>query len=83
MKLVFLGKLADLAGCDDRDVEGGAANWDAFRPMLAAEFGPDLASACDREEIRIAVDGVVLPDRAGFAAGAGSEVALLPPVSGG
>lgn len=76
--LVFLGKLADLAGEGEREV-AGPLDWQA---LLAALEG-DLAAAVVGEKVKIAVDGEVLADKTALAARDGSEVALLPPVSGG
>ena len=78
VKLVFLGKLADLAGAPDKDVPG-PLDW---RGLLEALPGP-LGEAVKGERVRIALNGTVLADKAQLRAGDGDEVALLPPVSGG
>jgi molybdopterin synthase sulfur carrier subunit len=78
VKLVFLGKLADLAGAPDKDVPG-PLDW---RGLLAALPGP-LGEAARRAKVKLAVNGTVLADKAALAANDGDEVALLPPVSGG
>lgn len=78
MTLVFLGKLADLAGAPDKAV---AAPLD-WAGLLAALPGP-LGEAVQGAKVRIAVDGVLLADKTALAAADGAEVALLPPVSGG
>lgn len=78
VKLVFLGRLADLAGAADQDV---AAPLD-WQGLLAALPGP-LGEAVRDERVRLARNGELLADRTALAAGAGDEVALLPPVSGG
>lgn len=76
--LVFLGKLADLAGAPEKAV---AAPLD-WAGLLAALPGP-LGVAVQGAKVRIAVDGVLLADKTALAAADGAEVALLPPVSGG
>ena len=78
VKLVFLGKLADLAGAPEKDVPG-PLDW---RGLLAALPGP-LGEAVKGEKVKIAVGGRVLADKTTLAAADGDEVALLPPVSGG
>ena len=78
VKLVFLGKLADLAGAPEKDVPG-PLDWHG---LLAALPGP-LGEAVRGEKVRLAVGGTVLADKTALAARDGEEVALLPPVSGG
>ena len=78
VKLVFLGKLADLAGASERDV-AGPLDW---RGLIAALPGP-LGEAARGEKVKLAVNGTVLADKTALAARNGDEVALLPPVSGG
>ena len=78
VKLVFLGKLADLAGAPEQDV---AAPLD-WAGLLAALPAP-LATAVQGEKVKLAVNATVLADKAALAAVDGDEVALLPPVSGG
>lgn len=76
--LVFLGKLADLAGAPEKAV---AAPLD-WAGLLAALPGP-LGAAVQGAKVRIAVDGALLADKTALEAADGAEVALLPPVSGG
>ena len=78
VKLVFLGKLADLAGASERDVPA-PLDWQA---LLGALAGP-LAQAAQGEQVKLALYGTVLADKTAVAAEDGDEVALLPPVSGG
>ncbi|MEN7535783.1 MoaD/ThiS family protein [Aurantiacibacter flavus] len=78
VKLVFLGKLADLAGAPERDV-AGPLDWDG----LLAELGPQLAAQVQSDKVKLALDGALVSDKATLAAPDGSEIALLPPVSGG
>ncbi|MXP41478.1 MoaD/ThiS family protein [Altererythrobacter soli] len=78
VKLVFLGKLADLAGAPEREVEA-PLDWQALVGTLGAELGDALAG----EKVKVAVNGAVLSDKTALSAKDGDEVALLPPVSGG
>ena len=76
--LVFLGKLADLAGGSEREV-GGPLDWEG----LIASFEPTLADAMQADSTKIAVNGQVLADKTALTAADGAEIAFLPPVSGG
>lgn len=78
VKLVFLGKLADLAGAPERDV-AGPLDWQGLIEALA---GP-LGDALQRDKVKLALNGAVLADKTELAAQDGDEIALLPPVSGG
>jgi molybdopterin synthase sulfur carrier subunit len=78
VKLVFLGRLADLTGVAEREV-AGPLDWSGLLDALQAELGGWLAS----DKVRLAVNGTVLTDKMALQANDGDEVALLPPVSGG
>ncbi len=78
VKIVFLGKLADLAGAPEKDVPG-PLDW---RGLLEALPGP-LGEAVKSAKVRVALGGQVLADKTALVAADGDEVALLPPVSGG
>lgn len=78
VRLVFLGKLADLAGAGEREVPA-PLDWAG---LLAALPGP-LGEAAQQARTRIAINGALLADRTALSASDGDEVALLPPVSGG
>ena len=75
-KLVFLGRLSDVAGCTELDVAPGP-----LESVLAA-LDPALALALLDERVRIALNGDLIADR-GLVLSAGDELAFLPPVSGG
>lgn len=77
-KLVFLGKLADIAGESEREL-ATPLGWQSLLEALEVE----LADAVSGSRVRVAVNGVVLADKATLAAEDGDEIALLPPVSGG
>jgi sulfur-carrier protein len=78
VKLVFLGKLADLAGAPEMDI-AGPLDWNG---LLSALHGP-LGEAVLRDTCKLALNGAILTDKSALAAQDGDEVALLPPVSGG
>ena len=78
VKLVFLGRLADLTGVPERDV-AAPLDWSGLLDAVQAELGGWLAS----DKVRLAVNGAVLADKMDLQAADGDEVALLPPVSGG
>ncbi len=76
--VVFLGKLADLAGAPVREL-AGPLDWAGLKAALPVA----LAEAIDDPRNRVAINGALLADKAALHAGAGDEIALLPPVSGG
>lgn len=76
--VVFLGKLADLAGAPTLSFPG-PLDWAGLKAALA----PALADVLDDPRNRAAVNGALLADKAALRAGEGDEIALLPPVSGG
>lgn len=76
--MVFLGRLADLAGGPALEL-AAPLDWAGLKAQLA----PALAAALDDPRNRVAVNGALLADKASLQAGAGDEIALLPPVSGG
>jgi len=78
VKLVFLGKLADLAGAPEMELPA-PLNWS----QLLAALEPELGKAVRGDKVRIAIDGTILAEKELFAAVDGTEVAFLPPVSGG
>ena len=80
MRLLFLGKLADLAGSGDCELDTQSAlGWAA---LLARLDGP-LAEALRGDQVRVARNGQVVSDKAALSAEPGDEIAFLPPVSGG
>ncbi|MBD3728444.1 MAG: MoaD/ThiS family protein [Sphingomonadales bacterium] len=79
IRLVFLGKLADLAGAPQREIATATLGWADLLAGCGAELGGALAS----EKVRVALNGVIVADKASLKACDGDELALLPPVSGG
>lgn len=76
-KLVFLGKLADVAGTSERSIAPGP-----LAAVLAA-LPATLVAALIDERVKIALNGVLLTDPAQLVLAVGDELAFLPPVSGG
>lgn len=75
-RLVFLGRLADLAGGAEREV--------APAPLagVIADMEPELAQALAGPRVRLALNGALVAGD-GLVLKAGDELAFLPPVSGG
>lgn len=78
VKLMFLGKLADMAGEGEREISA-PLDWNG---LLALCEGP-LAGEIDSDRVKIAINGELLADKTALSASEGTEIALLPPVSGG
>lgn len=77
-RVLLFGRLADQAGWRDRSIE--AATLAALRTALAAD-DPDLGEALDGPGVQVAVDKAIVRGEASLAAA--TEVAFLPPMSGG
>lgn len=75
-RLVFLGRLADLAGGAEREVAPGPL------AEVVAQLGADLAQALAGPRVRLALNGALVAGE-GLVLKAGDELAFLPPVSGG
>lgn len=76
--LLFLGRLADQAGGGERQLPA-PLDWAGLLGALDTGMAAQIAS----DRVRLAVNGALLADKTQLQAGAGDEVALLPPVSGG
>lgn len=76
--MVFLGKLADLAGAPAVQLPA-PLGWDGLKAALS----PALANALDDPRNRVALNGALIADKRDLQAAAGDQIALLPPVSGG
>ena len=79
-RLVFLGRLEDLAGSAEIDVAPGTLG------EVLQELPQALRDEVARGKVRFAVNGAVLATGADLntlSLGDGDEIALLPPVSGG
>ncbi|WP_296597730.1 MoaD/ThiS family protein [Phenylobacterium sp.] len=77
-RVLLFGSLRDLAGWRERDVE--AASVSVLRAQLAGE-DEALGAALEGPGVQVAVDQALV--RGDLALSAGSEVAFLPPMSGG
>lgn len=77
-RVLLFGRLADQAGWRDRLVE--AADLAALRGVLAAA-DPALGEALIAPGVQVAVDKTLVRGEAVLTAG--TEVAFLPPMSGG
>jgi molybdopterin synthase sulfur carrier subunit len=78
-RLVFLGRLEDLAGTAERDLPLAGPT---PLPDILATLPADLAAALAAPRIRLAVNGT-LAAQAGLTVAPDDELAFLPPVSGG
>ena len=76
--MLLFGRLADLAGWREREI--AAASLAALRGVLAAE-DPALFEALQAPAVRTAVDQALVT--LDVALRSDSEVAFLPPMSGG
>ena len=76
-RVLLFGRLADVAGWRERVVEG--ASLADLRAALSAD--PDLARALAGKGVQVAVDRAIV--RGETALTAASEVAFMPPMSGG
>jgi molybdopterin synthase sulfur carrier subunit len=77
-RVLLFGRLADIAGWRDRELESPSIG--ALRALLSSEDA-QLAEALAAPGVQVALDQAILRGDAALAAG--SEVAFLPPMSGG
>ena len=77
-RVLLFGRLADQAGWRERTFE--AASLAALRDLIAQD-DPDLAEALSGPGVQVAVDKTLVRGEAILAAA--TEVAFLPPMSGG
>ena len=80
VKLVFLGRLEDLAGVGEMvlPLDGGQG-----LAYLLTGLPAPLADALRGPKVKLALNGALLPPGADPALADGDELAFLPPVSGG
>jgi molybdopterin synthase sulfur carrier subunit len=76
-KLLFLGRLEDLAGAAELAVQPGPLE------QVLARLDPALAVELLGEKVRMALNGELIAETGGVVLGEGDELAFLPPVSGG
>lgn len=83
-RLIFLGKLADLAGCAESSLACAAPlGWAEVLVNLEEHLGVAAAEALRGPQVKVALNGTLVADRAALVLCDGDELAFLPPVSGG
>jgi len=83
-KLVFLGRLEDLAGRAGEEITLTAPlDWYDVIGWLGDHYPPTLADTIAGEKVRLAINGALIPDKHTLVLADGDELAFLPPVSGG
>lgn len=80
MRVLLFGRLGDLAGWRERCFDPAPATLAALKALIAAE-DPALGAALDGKGVQAAIDKQIV--RGGACLSATSEVAFLPPMSGG
>ena len=85
VKVVYLGKLADVAGMDESEFfsSSGDLDWADLVELLRNHVNEDISEAAFDKQTMVALNGKLLSDKNDLDARHGDEVALLPPVSGG
>jgi molybdopterin converting factor small subunit len=81
-RLVFLGRLEELAGTDGAAV-AAPLGWATLLAHLSETFSPELAETVAGERVKVALNGALIADKGGVVLADGDEIAFLPPVSGG
>lgn len=83
-RLVFLGRLEELAGRGDADLAFDAPlGWADLAARLSEDYAPALAELVAGTRVKVALNGALVADRHALVLGDGDEIAFLPPVSGG
>jgi sulfur-carrier protein len=80
MRVLLFGRLGDLAGWRERSFDPPPASLAALRALIASE-DPALGAALGAKGVQAAIDRAIVRGDACLAVG--SEVAFLPPMSGG
>ncbi len=76
-RLLFLGRLEDLAGMAEMVVPPASLE------RVLDGLDRDLAVALLGPRVKMALNGRLVTDQGGIVLGEGDELAFLPPVSGG
>ena len=79
-RVLLFGRLRDVAGWREREIEPVPATLAGLRAFLSAEDAA-LGEALTAKGVQVAIDKVVA--RGDVALARGTEVAFLPPMSGG
>jgi molybdopterin converting factor small subunit len=83
-RLVFLGRLEELAGSGGADFAlGGSLEWAALVERLSSDYSPELVDLIAGDRVKVALNGALVADKQGLVLSNGDEIAFLPPVSGG
>ncbi|MEE4453781.1 MoaD/ThiS family protein [Novosphingobium resinovorum] len=83
-KLVFLGRLEEMAGRPFQDIAASAPlDWTDVIGWLGDCCSTALLDAVRGEKVRVAINGALVADKEGLILSDGDELAFLPPVSGG
>lgn len=83
-KLVFLGRLEELAGDGGADLAFDAPlGWAALVERLREDHAPALADLVESDRVKVALNGALMGAKQGLILSDGDEIAFLPPVSGG
>lgn len=77
VRLVFLGRLTDLAGGGELQRPAGTLT------AVLAQLPAELALALNDERVRWAINGALVARDPELVLNDGDELAFLPPVSGG
>ena len=80
MRVLLFGRLGDLAGWRERSFDPAPPSLAALRALLAGEDAA-LGVALSGKGVQAAVDKIIV--RGEIALAGASEVAFLPPMSGG
>lgn len=84
IKIVFLGRLEDLAGRESEDIAANAPpDWTGLMNWLGERYPPALAEAVEGVKVKVALNGALVADKGALVFQDGDEIAFLPPVSGG
>ncbi|HUD28287.1 MAG TPA: MoaD/ThiS family protein [Novosphingobium sp.] len=83
-RLVFLGRLEELAGSGDAAIALDAPlGWTALVERLSRDYVPALAEIVSGARVKVALNGALVADKGALVLTDGDEIAFLPPVSGG
>lgn len=80
MRVLLFGRLRDLAGASEIAISERVATLSDLRRLLARDH-PELASAVAESCVRVAIDQRIVSREADL--GDASEIAFMPPMSGG
>lgn len=80
MRVLFFGRLRDIAGASELNVTQTFETLAQLRRWLA-ETHPELAPALEQRGMRVAIDKAIVVGDARL--GGAQEVAFMPPMSGG